>query len=287
MPPDAGVIEPGAAENGSAPADWRTFMTDDLKADPVVSKWAEKASEKDIPSIVKGYAHAQHRMGSAINLPGKDAKPEEMTALKAKLIEAGVLPKPIADATEYVIAKPENLPAGMQWSDELSGKLAGVMHKYQVPKEMAADLIALHMESMSGAVGSFAQDTETVIAGLRSEHGEKYDERRELANRLIPEIFKTDEEAALANKLGLGDNQRFISLLMRLAPLAQQDSSFMQNLSVKGGEMTGEAARDEYAKVMSDPKHPQYDGFRKGSKESLAYVDELYKKSYGNAPVTL
>jgi hypothetical protein len=38
---------------------------------------------------------------------------------------------------------------------------------------------------------------------------------------------------------------------------------------------------------MSDPTHPQYEGFKKGSKEALAYVDDLYKKSYGNAPVTL
>ena len=287
MPPESGVIEPVAPANVSAPADWRTFMTDDLKADPVVSEWAGKASEKDVPSLIKGYANIFKQQGGKVSIPGKDSKPEDVSAFKAKLIEAGVLPKPIADANEYAIAKPENLPAGMQWSDELSGKLAGVMHKYQVPKEMAADLMALHMESLGGAVGSFAQDAETVIAGLKSEHGEKYDERRELANRLIPEIFKTDEDAALANKLGLGDNQRFISLLMRLAPLAQQDSSFMQNLSVKGGEMTGEAARDEYAKVMSDPKHPQYEGFKKGSKEALAYVDDLYKKSYGNAPVIL
>jgi hypothetical protein len=246
----------------------------------------EKASEKDIPSLVKGYAHLSKRMGSAINLPGKDAKPEEMTALKAKLIEAGVMPKPIGDPKDYAITKPENLPAGVQWSDELSTKLATTLHKYQVPKEAVADLMALHMESLGGTTGSFAGDTATVMAELKAEHGEKFDERKELATRLIGEIFKTDEEAALANKLGLGENARFVSLLMRLAPLAQQDSSFMESLSVKGGEMSGEAARDEYAKVMSDPKHPQYEGFKKGTKEALAYVDNLYKQSYGNAPVT-
>jgi hypothetical protein len=160
------------------------------------------------------------------------------------------------------------------------------MHKYQVPKEMAADLMALHMESLGGTVGSFAGDHAAVMAELKIEHGEKFDERKELATRLIGEIFKTDEEAALANKLGLGENARFVSLLMRLAPLAQQDSSFMESLSVKGGEMSGEAARDEYAKVMSDPKHPHYEGFKKGTKEAMAYVDNLYKQTYGNAPVT-
>jgi len=286
MPPEAGVIETTTPNGSSAPADWRTFMTDDLKADPVVSDWAGKASEKDVPSLIKGYANIFKQQGSKISLPGKDAKPEEMTALKAKLIEAGVMPRPIADPKEYAITKPENLPAGVQWSDELSTKLATTLHKYQVPKEAVADLMALHMESLGGTTGSFAGDTATVMAELKAEHGEKFDERKELATRLIGEIFKTDEEAALANKLGLGENARFVSLLMRLAPLAQQDSSFMESLSVKGGEMSGEAARDEYAKVMSDPKHPQYEGFKKGTKEALAYVDNLYKQSYGNAPVT-
>jgi hypothetical protein len=56
---------------------------------------------------------------------------------------------------------------------------------------------------------------------------------------------------------------------------------------VKGGDISSEAARDEYAKVMSDPTHKHYEGFRKGTKEALAYVDNLYKSAYGNAPVTL
>jgi hypothetical protein len=271
----------------ASPSDWRSFVTDELKEDPAVRSFTEKATEKDIPSLVKGYAHLSKRMGSAINLPGKDAKPEELTALKAKLIEAGVMPKPIADPKDYAITKPDNLPAGVNWSDELSTKLATTLHKYQVPKEAVADLLALHMESLGGTVGSFAGDHATVMMELKAEHGEKFDERKELATRLIGEIFKTDEEAALANQLGLGENARFVSLLMRLAPLAMQDSSFMESLSVKGGEITSEAARDEYAKVMSDPKHPHYEGFKKGTKEAMAYVDNLYKQSYGNAPVTL
>lgn len=289
MPPDAGVIDPPAAVvTPPAPSsDWRTFMTDDLKADPVVSDWATKASEKDVPSLIKGYANIFKQQGTKISIPGKDAKPEDVDAFKAKLIEAGVMPKPIADPKEYEIAKPENLPAGVPWSDELSAKFATTLHKHQVPKEAVADLLALHAESLAGAVGSFAQDTEKVIAELKGEHGERFDERKALAERLIPEIFKSDEDAALANKLGLGDNARFLRILMRLAPLAQQDSSFMQDLVVKSGETAGVGARDEYARVMTDPTHPHYEGFRRKSKESEAYINDLYKKSYGTEPIVL
>lgn len=104
-------------------SDWRGHLTDDLKADPVVSGWAEKASEKDIPSIIKGYAHAQKRMGSAINLPGKDAKPEELTALRSKLYESGVFAAPPVKPEEYGLADPGNLPEGVRFSPELAGSL--------------------------------------------------------------------------------------------------------------------------------------------------------------------
>ena len=287
MPGESAVIETPITPSAPAPTDWRPHMTDELKADPVVSKWAEKASEKDISGLIKGYAHTFTKQGNAINLPGKDAKPEEVTALKAKLIEAGVLPKPITDAKEYGIAKPGNLPAGVNWSEELSGKFASTLQKHQIPKEAVADLMALHLESMGNAAGSFAADRDTVIAQLKTEHGEKYDERREMADRLVKDLFKTDAEAELANRLGLGENANFISLLMRIAPLAMQDSSFVEKMQRPGGEITGDAARKEYADIMSDPKNPMFDGFKRGDKDVMRHIDELYKRAYGTEPVVI
>jgi hypothetical protein len=264
----------------AAPADWRPFLTDELKADPVVSDWASKTNEKDVPSIVKSYAHLTKKLGNAINLPGKEARPEEITALKAKLVEAGVMPKPIADPKEYAIAKPDNLPPGVNWSDELSTKLATTLHKHQIPKEAVADLMALHAEALGGLTGSFAQDRDKVIAELQSEHKEKYDERKALAERLIPEIFKTEEEAALANQLGLGENARFISILMRLAPFAQQDSSFMEKLGEKNGTVLASKAQDELKTIQTDPKHPMYAAYKSNDPKAMEYIKGLYREAY-------
>lgn len=283
MPPDAAVID---APIAPSPTDWRTHMTDELKADPVVSGWAEKAGEKDIVSLIRTNAHAQKRLGTAINLPGKDAKPEEITALKSKLIEAGVLPAPIKDAKDYAIAKPENLPAGMQWSDELTGKLATTLHKYQVPKEAVADLMALHMEALGGVAGSVKIDQDKALASLKAEHGEKYDERVEMVTRMMPGMF-SEETLAFFDHTGIGNDPKFLSAMLRIAPLAMQDSSFMDSIPKKGGEITGDAAREEYAKVISDPKHPHYEGLRRRDPKSEAYVNDLYAKAYGNEKVVI
>ena len=51
------------------PADLQPFVTDDLKADPVAWPILDRMTEKDAPSVLKAYAHAQHRLGSAISLP--------------------------------------------------------------------------------------------------------------------------------------------------------------------------------------------------------------------------
>ena len=74
---------------------------------------------------------------------------------------------------------------------------------------------------------------------------------------------------------------------MRLAPLAQQDSTFIKGLQSAGGEITGESARAELAKIMSDPQHPMYALYKKGDSKALAFVDEVYKKAYGTKQVEI
>ena len=283
---DAAVIEPGT-QNGAppspaAPADWRTAMNDDLRADPVVSGWAEKASEKDVPGLIKGYAHLSKRLGSAINIPGKDAKPEDVAALKQKLYEAGVFTAPPADPKEYGLLKPEGLPKELQWSDELSNKFATALHKHGVPKAALADLMPLYMEALGGQAKTLQTNKDTAMAALKSEHGEKYDERYEMARRMIPAIFKTPEELQFAEDTGLADHPGFLGPMLRFAHIAMQDSSFVNSIPHAGGEMTGDQVRDEVNKIYNDPTHPMHQGFKQRDPKVEAHIQELYRKAYGN-----
>jgi hypothetical protein len=260
-----------------APADWRTHLTDDLKADPVVSSWAEKASEKDIPSLVKSYAHLSKRMGGAINLPGKDAKPEEVAALKAKLYESGVLTAPPASPQDYGLIKPASLPDGMQWSDELAGKFATAMHKHGIPKAALADLMPLYNEAVMGATTSLKVNREETLAALRTEHGDKYEERVAAVERLSDWIFQSDEEVEFAKANGLLEHPRFLGPMLRVASLAMQDSSFMESLPHSVGTKTEEEARAEYSKIMGDPTHPMHEGYLRRDAKVEQYVNDLYK----------
>ena len=46
----------------------------------------------------------------------------------------------------------------------------------------------------------------------------------------------------------------------------------------------GLQAREEYAKVLSDPTHKHFEGLKRGDKHANEYVDGLYKQAY---PTTL
>lgn len=291
---DAAVSEPTTATSTGvtaqptpAPADWRSFVTDDLKADPVVSKWSEKASEKDVPSLIKGYAHASHRLGSAINLPGKDAKPEDVSALRSKLYEAGVFEAPPSKPEEYGLTKQDTLPEGLRWSDELANKFATTLHKHGVPKSAVGELMPLYVEAITGASKALKTSMDEGLRALKGEFGDRYDELKEAASRMSQGIFKTPEEVEFFEATGLANHPGFLSILMRLAPLALSDSSYMANLPRKGGEMTGEDAKNELQKVMTDPTHPDYKLYKMGDPKTLAKYMENYKKAYGTEQVPI
>lgn len=272
-------------QSQQASSDWRTYLSDDLKADPVVSGWAEKATEKDIPTLIKGYAHAQKRMGSAINLPGQNAKPEELQALRDKLYQAGVFKAPPAKPEDYGLAKPEGLPPGVNWSDEMAGKMAQALHKHGVPKEAIADLMPLYFASLGQQAQLSKATQEEGMQALKTEFGDKFEQHLEMGKRIYDSIFKSPEEAQMYESLGLGNDHRFLAPLLRLAKLGEQDSSFIESLGQAPGAMDGDAARKEYAEIVSNDKHPMHAGLMRRDPVVEKYIDDLYRKAYGTQEV--
>lgn len=242
---------------------------------------------KDLPTLAKSYVESQREIGRRVRVPGKDAKPEEITAFKGRLIEAGILTAPLGSPNDYGIVKPEALPDGVGWSDELAGKLGTVLHRHGAPKALAADLLTLYGEALTGAQNGLKTSVEAGMAALKAEYGDKFDERVETAKRLSQQIFTTPEEVEFFERTGLGNHPGFLSVIMRLAPLAQQDSTFIKGLQRPGGEMSGDDVRTEIGRIMSDKNHPDYAGYLRQDKAVMAKVEELYKKAYGTAKVEI
>ena len=272
----AAVLDPPAP----SAADWRPFLSDELKADPIVSGFAEKTDYKDIPSLIKGMAHAQHRMGSAINLPGKDAKPEDIQALKEKLYQSGVLPAPPTDVSAYNIQKPETMAEGTQWNDELAKSFGDTLLKHGASPALAQDMLALYEKALSGQVAALQGSAAESMAALKAEHGDKYDAAMEAGERLAQSIYKTPEEVEFFTKTGIGKHPLFLSVMTRLGLRAMQDSSFVDQVSAGAGSTTGAAAFEELTKIQTDPAHPMHKGFMANDPKVQEYISGLYRKAY-------
>lgn len=235
------------------------------------------ANAKDLTALARGYVESQREIGRRERVPGKEAKPEDVTAFKARMVERGILPAPIASPADYGIARPEGVQEAL-WNNELATGLATVLHKYQVPKDAAAELLALHEQAIGGAKAIFTMTLEEGTAALKAEFGDQYDTLYELGGRFIPMIFKTPAELELANATGLANNPLLLGPLMRLATYAQQDSSFIREFSRPSGATSLEEAKQEHTRVMNDPKHEHYEGYKRGDPKALAYITDLYSR---------
>jgi len=241
---------------------------------------------KDLPSFAKSAFDAHREVGSRI--PVKISKPEDVAAWKKehlpKLYTAGILEAPPDAPEKYEIKRSDDMPEGL-WNEEYAKEFGTTLHKHGIPKSAVPDLLALHNKAVLGARKTIETSNESAMAALKAEHGDKFSEREEMSKRLIGEIFKTPEELAFFEEVGLGNHPGFLSVIMRLAPLAQQDSSFIKD--GKAGVISGEDVRTELADIMSNPKNEHYEGYRRGDPKALAHVEGLYKKAYGDGKVTL
>lgn len=243
---------------------------------------------KDLPTLAKNYVESQRELGRRVRIPGKNATPDEIGAFKTKLTEAGILHASPASPQDYGIVKPNDLPEGIAWNDAMATEFATVLHKHSASKALADELLTLYNRALFGAQQGLQTTLEQGMAVLKAEHGDKFDERMAFAARLASTLFKSDEELAFAERSGLANHPAFLSVIMRLAPLAQQDSSFMAGLTSQGsGQMTGEQVRAEIAKIMSDKTHPDHAGYWKQDPTIMKKIEKLYQQAYGLAPVSI
>lgn len=204
-----------------------------------------------------------------------------------KLYSAGLLEGPPAKPEDYGIKRPEKLPQGLEWSDERAGKLSKILHENHIPKSIVPALMDLHTEALM-AFQPVKVSPEEALATLREEFKEETESRMEMAKRLNAEIFKKPEEAVFMEETGLGNHPIWLSILMRLAPYAQQDSSLFTDAAKPGstggkGSMTPDEVRAEVADIMGNPKNPRYDGYHRGDAAVETYINSLYEKAHPDA----
>jgi hypothetical protein len=249
----------------------------------------------DLATFVKRGYEAHREVGSRLPLKIDKTKPEEVIKWKTdnlpKLWEAGVLDRPLTKVEEYEIKKPENLPEGLNWSDELSGELGKTLLKHGIPKAAVPELLELHTKALTNGLKDLdsGYSYEETTAALKAEFGADYDATLEDAKRLFPQIFKSERDVAFFAKTGLGNHPILTGILMRMSKGVKADTSVMNGNNNRGtGAMTLQEAQSEHADIMNNKANPKHALYHSKDPATLQYVEDLYKKIPGSdAKVTI
>lgn len=180
--------KPGASQE----ADWRAGLkTDDAK------KFAE--SSPDIEHLVNRALDMRRQLSTAVVRPGKDAKPEEIAAYRARI---GVPENP--DGYEFTSINDEPTEVDRQFFG-IMGKL---FHEHDVPAETAKALNAAFNEFSVGLqkaqVEADKEYAEATEADLRKLWGAEWDKNNEFAQRAAAAVFGDDFEEAKSIEMKTG-----------------------------------------------------------------------------------
>lgn len=273
---------------------------DELPVDLTLNVDGKEVPARDVPFVkespdvghfLKRAWDGHRELGSRLPIKFSDDPTKKITEIGEwkknhlpKLYETGILAAPPGKPEDYEIKRPADIPDGIGWKDEFSTKFAATLHKHGIPKAAAPELLELHKEALLSVQQELKTDYDTSMIALKKEFGSEFDSRMEDAKRLTKAIFKSDEESKFFADTGIGNHPLLLSVLMRLAPFAKQDSSLVNDLAQRGDgtKISGEDAKNELADIMNNPKNPRYEGYHRGDAAVQKYIDELYAKAYGS-----
>lgn len=174
-PPPSPATAPPANQGGYINEDgtFKDGWTDGL---PEEFSEAKKSFGKfrNVNDVLKSYHSLETILGKkagAVTVPTPESKPEEIAAYR----KAMGIPD---DAKDYAF-KPEKLPEGVEWSDEVAATYATIAHKHNIPpaamRELAEAQIAQEQIRAQSQAGEIQAQIEQGRASLRDEWKGNFD----------------------------------------------------------------------------------------------------------------
>ncbi|WP_038164732.1 hypothetical protein [Verrucomicrobium sp. BvORR106] len=229
-----------------------------------------RSFDKLAEAFMENKRAAMTRTEGMIRLPGKEAKPEEISEFHKAL---GVPGKP----EEYGLKQPENLPPGTEWNPEFADAFAGAAHKLGLTKAQVEGLSAWHLQETVGRMQNVEVEGQRLFEQEQSElrriFGGDYDKRMVDARRAAMTLGLPDDHPVFYR----ADS---IKAMARLADLISEDR-LISPTQVQNKLSPETAARD----VMTNPDHPDYKAYYDPAhgrhREVVAWVNGQMKRAYG------
>jgi len=180
----AGTDPPAAtplATDGSLGENWFLGLGDEFAAHaPTLGRF------KSLGDLANSYVHLR-TTGPAY--PGEGSTPDDITRFRA-------LAQVPEDAAGYGLAKPDDLPAGVQWDDETATAYAEIAHTHHVPKPaleaLAAKQIEIETERAAGAQRQMETNLEERRQALLTHWGQDTDVNASNVRHLVTQLAQAE-----------------------------------------------------------------------------------------------
>ena len=237
---------PAAPAAGQQPADWRSGLSEELRASPALT------DVNDVGSLAKQFIDLQAHMGNSLRIPGPDAGADDRSAFHSKLLEKvpGLMPKPDPSDTEALTAvyqalgRPETAEQYQrpevqgEVDDGLYSEFTQWSHDLGHNQQQHAALMGKFVEYQNVVQGQVQEQAEGRWAETRTEWGHAHGEKMQA-------IHGTFEKLGAPPALLEAITNGHVNF-----PMAQ----FFDNIVKMGGGATAEmGAQDGGAKGVMTP----------------------------------
>lgn len=225
---------------------WLDRLPQDFVSPDDSSAFKTHAAKYKTPlDVIKSDFHKEKLLGrkaQAVLIPNEKSTPEEISAYRKA---AGV-----PETADGYKLKPDSIPDGLDWNDEVAKSFTEIAHKYNIPAAAMSAIVNKHMENEVARLDIANQQMEAKkqegAKALKTEWGQDYDKNLRIAAQAA-KVAGVD-----SNSHGFGD-PNVVKGFVRLANLISEDK-----IIGPSSVATSNPGRVNAMDIIQNPQNPKH-----------------------------
>jgi len=221
--------------------------------------WRE--DKADVEALSKSYQGLEQLLGkkaNAVPVPNEKSTPEEVAAYRKAI--------GVPESPEGYKLKPEQLPDGVTWDENVAKRAAELAHKHNIPAAAMSELMKFDMERAAlmnqAAASMIEQQLESGRAELQKVWGDKMPEKIELARRAAVTAGVDPSSQGFVDPA-------VVKAIVNLAEKLSDDR-------LVAGDQTGVSSTRARARdIMTNQANPLYARYQEGDPETVDQVRRM------------
>ena len=233
---------------------WRSALPDDLKNHELIKDYTKPGD------AIQDFVKLKTEAASMIKVPGENATEADRAAF------FNTLGRP-ETAEQYTFTKPENLPDGMTYDENLETAFKGIFHEVGLSDTAAAKLWGKYHEMAANGYQTQQKNQkealDKAVGELKNEwQGDQFKSNTEIAHRAFTKVFDDETkqseakafiEETMVNGLALGNHPMFLKIFHQIGSFISDDRlGTGKGDGIRGGLSDEEAARRRFPNTNFD-----------------------------------